>query len=133
MRFVAALGALVFLYLALIPGGLLLSTLDSACAGEGCDSSPAASAFFSFLYTACLITLVGTAGLFAHHAVRGSIETQQRLPRGMAASMAVIALTTFSLFAFAWPLGALLALLVAASAFAVLVARRHIEGVDRVP
>jgi hypothetical protein len=51
----------------------------------------------------------------------------------MAASMALIALTTFALFAFAYPLGALIALLVAASAFAVLTARRHLERRGRFP
>jgi hypothetical protein len=93
----------------------------------------ASSALFSLLYAACAVALVGTAGLFAHHAFSGSFATQQRLPRGMAASMALIALTTFALFAFAYPLGALIALLVAASAFAVLTARRHLERRGRFP
>lgn len=133
MRFLAAIGALVFLYLALIPAALLWSTLDSACAGEGCEASVASSALFTLLYAGCVVALLGTAALFTHHAFSGSLVTQQRVPRGLAASMALIAVTTFALFAFAYPRGALIALFVAASAFVVLIARRHIERRGRFP
>lgn len=117
MRFLAALGALLFLYLAIIPAGLIYSTLDSACAGGACETSVLSRVLFTALYGACLLAIVGTAGLFAAYAVRGTLETQQRLPRAMALTGSVVGIALFVLFAVAFPLGGAVALALAAGGY----------------
>ena len=85
MRVLTALGAAVFIYLGLIPAGLIYSTLDSACAGEACSASLLSRIAFTCLYAACLLALLGTAALLADYTRRGTIEAQERIPPALAA------------------------------------------------
>ncbi|HKJ36246.1 MAG TPA: hypothetical protein VKA36_06740 [Solirubrobacterales bacterium] len=118
MRVLAGIGAFVFLYLALIPAGLIYSTLDSACAGPGCESSTAAKVAFTAIYSLCLIAVLGTAALFAGYAATGSATAAHRLPRALAATGGVIGAALFVLFAVAFPLGGAVALALALLGFA---------------
>lgn len=120
MRALAAIGALGFAYLAIIPAGLVASMIESACAGEGCASAPLSKLTFTALYGACLLAVVGCALLFAHHALRGSLATQRRLGLGLRLTAVVVSVTLLALFAAAFPLGAALALGGAAITLAVL-------------
>ncbi len=124
MRVLAGVGAIVFLYLGLIPGGLVYSTLDSACAGSGCETSTLSKIGFTALYSLCLVAIWGSAALFAHHAWRGQIETQDRLVRGLIASAAIIGLTVFVIFALTEPLGGGIAFAAALVAYVSIVRRR---------
>jgi hypothetical protein len=117
VRVLAAIGALAFLYLALIPAGLIYSTLDSACAGEGCETSVASRIAFTALYGACLAAVLGTAALFAHYAVSGSPAAERRLPRALGATGAVVGTVLFALFFVAFPLGGAVALGLALTSF----------------
>ena len=117
MRVLSGLAALVFGYLALIPAGLIYSTLDSACAGPGCETSIPSRVLFTLIYSACLAALLGTAGVFAHHAATGTIETQRRLPRALALTGIVVGISLVVLFVFAFPLGGAVAVAVAAAAY----------------
>lgn len=120
VRVLAGIGALLFLYLALIPAGLVYSTLDSACAGEGCETSVASRVAFSLLYAACLVAVLGTAALFAHYAATGSPAAQRRLPRALGATGAVIGTVLFVLFFVAFPLGGAVALGLASASFVLI-------------
>lgn len=113
MRVLCALGAIVFLYLALIPAGLVASTLDSACAGEACETSVLSRVGFTALYGLCLVALLGSALLFANHAIRLDGRSGERLVRSLALTGAVVGITLFVLFFVAFPLGGLVALGVA--------------------
>ncbi len=122
MRLLAALGAMLFLYLAVIPAGLVYSTIDSACQGAGCNTPFFARVGLVTLYSACFVAIFGTATLFARHALAGSIETQDRLVSGLRVSAAVIGFTLFVLFAIATPLGGVIALVPAIAGY-VLISR----------
>ena len=129
MRALSGLAALVFLYLALIPAGLIYSTVDSACAGSGCETSIPSRVLFTVVYATCLAALLGTAGVFAHHAATGAIETQHRLPRALALTGIVIGIALIVLFSFAYPLGGAIAVALAAAAY-LLVRRQARRGGD---
>ena len=105
MRVLAAIGALLFAYLALIPGGLIFSVWDSACSGGSCETSLLSRVAFTLLYGLCLAAVLGTAALFADHALRGTLATQQRLPRALLGTAFVAGGATFVLFCVAYPLG----------------------------
>lgn len=124
MRVLALIGALAFLYLAIIPAGLIHSTVDSACAGEGCATSTISRVGFTTLYGLCLAALLTSAGLFVAHAVRNTHASQERLLRGLANTGAIVGGALFALFAVAFPLGAAVAFALAAPAY-VAIRRGH--------
>ena len=128
MRFVSVLGALLFAYLAVIPFGLVISTLDSACAGAGCETSLPSKVVFTLLYGICLLALAGTAALFAAHAALVTGRSQERLVGGLLASAAIVAVVAFCLFFVAYPLGAVITLFIGATTYAGL---RMFEQVGR--
>lgn len=104
MRVLSGIAALFFVYLALIPGGLIFSVWDSACSGGGCETSLLSRIAFTLLYGLCLAVVLGTAALFANHAVRGTLESQERLPTALLISAFVTGGATFVLFCVAYPL-----------------------------
>lgn len=120
MRVLAGFGALLFAYLALIPGGLVFSVWDSACSGGSCETSLFSRLAFTVLYGLCLAAVLGTAALFADHALRGTLASQERLPRALLVSAFVIGGATFVLFCVAYPVGGALAAAVAALGYAAL-------------
>ncbi len=120
----SGLAAILFLYLAVIPAGLVASTVDSACAGGGCETSLISRAGFSLLYGACTIALVGSALLFANHALRYTASSQDRLVSFLALTGAVVGATLFILFFVAFPVGGLVALAIAGATLLTLLRRR---------
>jgi hypothetical protein len=135
VRVLVGIGALLFLYLALIPAGLIYSTLDSACAGEACETSVASKVAFSLLYAACLVAVLGTAALFAHYAATGSPAAQRRIPRALGLTGAVIGAALFALFLVAFPLGGAVALGLALASFFLirLRSRGHEDSTSSAP
>ena len=129
MRVLAAIGALLFAYLALIPGGLILSVWDSACSGGSCETSLLSRLAFTVLYGLCLAAVLGSAAAFAGHALRGTLAGQERLSRALLVSAFVIGGATFILFCVAYPLGGALAGAVAAAGYTAL--RLRGRGEDR--
>jgi hypothetical protein len=120
----SALAAILFLYLALIPGGLIVFTLDSACAGEACETSVPAGVVLTVLYGLCLVALLAAAALFAGHARRMTVASQERLVRFLPVVGAVVGVTLYALFLVASPLYALVALALAVAAYVALRLRR---------
>ncbi len=117
MRVLSALGSVLFLYLAVIPAGLINATLDSACAGPACETSVLSGIVFTLVYAVCAVAILATAGLFAHFAVAGSLEAQRRLPRALALTALAVGICAFLLFAVAEPAGGLLAAALAAGTY----------------
>jgi len=117
MRLLCGFGALALLYLALIPIGLIYSTVDSACAGPGCESSTLLRLAFTVIYAACGASLLGTAALFASYALGGGLRAERRLPGALALTGIVVGTATFSLFLIAFPAGGMFALSLAAATY----------------
>ena len=117
MRVISGLGAALFLYLALIPAGLIYSTLDSACSAAACETSVLSRVLFTALYAVCLAALLVTAALFADHAARGTPAAQQRLPRALAVTGSIAGIAVFALFLVAFPVPASVALAIAGAGY----------------
>lgn len=130
MRVLCGFGAVVLLYLAVIPVGLTYSTFDSACAGPGCESSTLLRLALAVIYVACAAALLGSAALFAAYAARGGLGAQRRLPRALAVSGGVIGIATFGLFLIAYPVGGAFALAPALATYLLVrrSGRRRVEA-----
>lgn len=117
MRVLSAIGSIFFLYLAVIPAVLIYSLLDSACAGEGCESSVLTQVALTVAYLACVIALIGSSALFANHARLYTFRSQEQLQRWLALTGGVVGSATFLLFTIAFPVAAMVALAVASVAY----------------
>lgn len=128
MRVLAGLGSLFFLYLALIPAGLVGSTLDSACAGELCETSGLGKAGLTLLYGLTASALIATGGSMAAFAMRGTQTWSERIIAGLQLSTAAIGLTLFVLFTLTMPVGGLVVAVTGVMLYAVLAGRRPGSG-----
>lgn len=101
MRVIAGIGAVLFAYLALIPGGLVVATLDNSC--DGCDEDLAVAIVLTAAYVLCFLGLVVTAFSLASYAVRPSVEAGRRVATALSIAAGVTGLTLFALFVVAFP------------------------------
>lgn len=120
MRWLSLLGAFAFAYLAIVPAGLVLSTVDSACSGADCQTSLASDILFVALYGACFAAVAGTAGLLALHAASPSVKRERLIRRGLVIALAAVAATLLVLFAIAFPMAGALTLAVGGTVYGFL-------------
>jgi hypothetical protein len=112
MRVLAVVGLLVFGYLAIFPAGLFASTVDSACAGSGCDMSLAERLLLGVLYAGCFLALAATAVSFARCAISPQANGLVTVAPWLALSALAIGLVAFALLTLSYPVaGAALAAL----------------------
>jgi hypothetical protein len=104
MRLVAAAGFLLFAYLAIIPAGLVGTTLDPACADGECESGTVERILLALLFGACCVALAGTAIAFAGYGLRPTEEGLRLVGRALAVSAAVIGVAVFVVVALSYPL-----------------------------
>ena len=108
----AVVGLVVFGYLAIFPAGLFASTVDSACAGAGCDMSLAERLLLGVLYAGCFLALAATAVSFARCAVSPPAKGLVSVAPWLARSALAIGLVAFALLTLSYPVaGAALAAL----------------------
>jgi hypothetical protein len=107
VRVLAAIGFVVFAYLLLIPASLFASTVDSACAGSGCDVGLAERILLGALYVACAAAVAFAALSFAAYALRPSAASLTAIRRSLAASAAAVGVVAFVLLALAYPIAGL--------------------------
>lgn len=117
MRFLSGLGAALFAYLTLIPAGLIGSTIDSSCAGAGCESSVLVRIGFTLAYALCAVALLVVAAALAHNAVRGTAETQERAQRSLALAAVIVGVATFGLLTLSFPVGGGVLFVIAAAIY----------------
>jgi hypothetical protein len=110
MRWLALFGAFAFAYLAIVPAGLVISTVDSACSGSECETSLASDILLGALYVACFIGVAGTAAVLALYATGPSVARERLIRRALTLALAAVGATLFALFAFAFPAPALFTL-----------------------
>ena len=107
MRVLAALGALCFAYLAVIPGALVGATIDPACAGSSCGYSTPVTVYLVIAFAATALALAGSAlglALFAAH----PSASNERVVRGsLKVSVAMIGVVLLSELALPHPVAAL--------------------------
>lgn len=107
MRAIAALGALTFGYLAVIPAALVGATVDSACAETSCDYSPPLTVYLVIAFGLCGLALAGAALGMAAFAVRPTGGNARLVRRALKAAVASVALILFTELALPYPIAAL--------------------------
>ena len=106
MRVLAALGAVCFAYLAVIPGALVGATVDSACAGSSCDYSPPVAVYLVLAFGATAIALAASSVMMAFYALRPSATRERLVGRALKASAALVGLLLLSEIALPHPVAA---------------------------
>jgi hypothetical protein len=125
VRLLAALGAVCFAYLAVIPGAVVGATVDSACAGPQCGYSPPVTVYLVVAFGATALVLAASAVTMAIYATRPSPVTERLVRTSLKASAALIGVLLLSEIALPHPL-AVLAIVAACVPIALIgAARRH--------
>lgn len=107
MRVLAALGALFFAYLAVIPGAFIGATVDSACAGPQCGYSPPLTVYLVVAFGATALALAASAVTMATYAVRPSRSNERLVTLSLKASVASVGVLLLSELALPHPVAAL--------------------------
>jgi hypothetical protein len=107
VRVLAAAGALLFAYLAVIPLAVVGSTLDSACAGSECGYSAPLSVYLVIAFGAAALALAAGAVSMAAYAVHPSEGTARLIRASLKVSVAVIGVVLFSELAITHPVAAI--------------------------
>jgi hypothetical protein len=120
VRVLAALGSALFAYLSVIPAGLVISTVEPACAGDACRTGLAQDVLLTVLYGVSFAALAGTSGVLSLYAFRPTVAGERHIRLLLGASVLAVGLTLLALLALARPLAAAVTLAVGAGAFLLL-------------
>ena len=104
MRWLVLAGSVLFAYLALIPGGLVISTLDPACAGPDCDQPLAEDILLGALYVLSFVSVVACSATMAFYFFRTTVRGELLIRRALVFAVAVAGATLLTQFALALPL-----------------------------
>jgi hypothetical protein len=107
VRILAALGALCFAYLAVIPGAVVGATIDPACAGGSCAYSAPVTVYLVIAFGATTLALGASALGLALFAVRPSARHERLIRNSLKASTALIGVVLLSELALPHPVAAL--------------------------
>ena len=102
----------MFAYLALVPGGLVISTIDSACAGPSCDQPLAEDILLGGLYGVCFAAVVACSGAMALYFFRTTVENERLIRRALVIALGTVGATLLAQFALTSPFAALFTLAV---------------------
>jgi hypothetical protein len=105
VRAIAALGALSFAYLAVIPAALVGATIDPGC-GSSCGYSTPVEVYLVIGFALCALALAGSALSLAAYAFQPSHSTGSLVRRWLRISAATIGALLFSEFAVIHPIAA---------------------------
>lgn len=120
MRIVAAIGSIVFAYLAIVPGGLILSTFDSACSGGTCGTGLGSDILLTATYGAAFLAIAGTSAALSLYAFRPTVSGERWIRRMLGASVATVGVAFGVLFALGEPIAALVTIAVGAGMYLLL-------------
>jgi len=107
MRVLAALGAVLFAYLAVIPAAVVGATVDPACAGSSCGYSQPVTVYLVIAFGATTCALAASALSMALFAVRPSAAHQGLVRTALKASAACTGVLLLSEVALPHPVAAL--------------------------
>lgn len=125
MRWLVLVGSVVFAYLALLPGGLVVATVDPACAGPDCDQPLAQDILLGVLYAACFAAVVACSVTMALYFFRTTVGGELWIRRALVTALAAVGLTLLAHFALTFPLAALFTVAVGAAVYGTL---RHMNA-----
>jgi len=133
VRVLAALGAVCFAYLAVIPGALVGATVDSACAGPQCGYSPPVTVYLVFAFGATALALVASAVTMAIYAMRPTRSSERLVGVSLKASAALIGVLLLSEIALPHPVAAVAIIAVSVPIALIGAARRRESTRARLP
>ena len=110
MRWIVLAGSVLFAYLALFPGGLVLSTIDSACAGPDCDQPLAEDILLGLLYFVCFTCVCACSAAMAAYFFRTTVRGELWIRRTLVAALVAVGVTLLAQFALVFPFAALFTL-----------------------
>ena len=113
-------GSVLFAYLALIPGGLVISTLDPACAGADCDQPLAEDILLGVLYVSSFVSLVACSVAMIFYFFRTTVRGELLIRRALVFAVAVVGATLLAQFALELPVAALITVGVGAAVYGTL-------------
>lgn len=125
MRWLVLAGSILFAYLALFPGGLVVSTIDPACAGPDCDQPLAQDVVLGVLYAVCFATVLSCSVTMALYFFRTTVRGEMWIRRALVAALAAVGLTLLAHFALTFPLAALFTVAVGGAVYGTL---RHMNA-----
>lgn len=129
LRALAIVGAGLFAYLALIPGGLVLASLDPGCSGAGCGRSTLGSAALAIVYALAFLALVASAASFVWLAIEPhSARASQRVVRVLGVTAIAAGLAMFAVFAIGSPVAAAVIAVIGVVCFTLLRRRARDAG-----
>ena len=107
VRVLAALGAICFAYLAIIPGAVVGATIDPACSGTQCSYSPPVTVYMVFIFAATALTLVAAAATLGLYAARPSARNARLIGIALKACVVAIGVVLLSELALPDPIAAI--------------------------
>jgi hypothetical protein len=120
MRWLVLAGSILFAYLALFPGGLVVSTIDPACAGPDCDQPLAQDILLGVLYAICFAAVAGCSLAMAVYFFRPTVRGELWIRRALVAALIAVGLTFLAQFALTFPLAALFTVAVGGAVYGTL-------------
>jgi hypothetical protein len=133
VRVLAALGAVCFAYLAVIPGAVVGATIDSACAGSQCDYSPPVTAYLVIAFGATAVALGASAITMAIYAARPTPGSERLVRSSLKASVALVGVLLLSEVALPHPVAAIVIVAVCVPIALIGAARRRPPTRARLP
>ena len=107
MRVIAALGAVCFAYLAIIPGAVVGATIDPACSGSQCSYSAPVTVYLVIAFGAAALALAAVALALALYAARPTTRNAGLIRASLKVSAALIGVVLLSEVALPHPLAAI--------------------------
>jgi hypothetical protein len=107
VRVLAALGAVLFAYLAVIPGAVVGATVDPACAGSSCEYSQPVTVYLVIAFGATALALAASALSMALFATRPSAGSEKLVRTSLKASAVSTGVLLLSELALPHPVAAL--------------------------
>ena len=107
VRVLAALGAVCFAYLAVIPGAIVGATIDPACAGSSCSYSTPVAVYLVVAFSATALVLAGSALVMGLYAARPSAPHARLIRTSLKAAAALVGLVLLSELALPDPVAAI--------------------------
>jgi len=120
MRWLVLAGSVVFAYLALFPGGLVIATIDSACAAPDCDQPLAEDILLGALYAVCFLAVVACSVAMARYFFRTTVNGEILIRRALTFALATVGATLLAHFALVFPFAALFTLGVGGAVYGTL-------------
>lgn len=107
MRVLAALGAICFAYLAIIPGAVVGATIDPACSGSQCAYSPPVTVYMVVIFAVGAVALLASAVTLALYAAHPSDRNARLIRTALKASAVAIGVVLLSELALPDPVAAI--------------------------